>query len=209
MKMEEIANLNLVLLGNVGAGKSESGNTILGRQAFKSKKSFTSVTQDVAVESEIVSGFSVTVYDTPGFCDEDMSEEKIWQVNEKVLLRCESGLCAFLLVVKADRFTESKRRTVEMIEKLLGEKCLEKTWILFTGGDELEEANMTIEVFINGTESLKKLVQKYDQRYHVFNNKRRHTGQVQELFRKMYIRPLESPSRLMVGMGGIWSLRTY
>ncbi|KAI7810015.1 putative GTPase IMAP family member 8-like, partial [Triplophysa rosa] len=181
LKMEVTANLNLVLLGNIGAGKSESGNTILGRQAFKSRTSFSSVTQDVAVESETVCGFPVTVYDTPGFCDADMSVEKIRQVTEKVLQRCESGLCAYLLVVKADRFTENKRRTVEMIEKLLGEKRLQKTWILFTGGDELED--MTIEEFINETESLKKLVQKYDQRYHVFNNKRReHTGQVQELF---------------------------
>ncbi|XP_042571373.1 GTPase IMAP family member 9-like [Cyprinus carpio] len=97
-----------------------------------------------------------------------MSTEEIQQTLEKVIQKCESGLCAFLLVII---FTEEERKTVKKIEKLLEEKHLEKTWILFTRGDELEEENRTINEFINETEELKKLVQKYNQRYHVFNNK--------------------------------------
>ncbi|XP_048039493.1 GTPase IMAP family member 8 [Megalobrama amblycephala] len=180
--------LNLVLLGKMGAGKSSSGNTILGRQAFISRKSSRSVTRDVAVESGTVGELPVTVYDTPGLFDTDMSEEEIQQKYEEVLQRCESGPCVFLLVIKADRFTEEERKTVEKIEEILGEKRMEKTWILFTRGDELEEENMTIDEFINVSEPLKKLVQKYDQRYHVFNNKKKrgHTEQVKMLFIKIF-----------------------
>ncbi|ROK90071.1 GTPase IMAP family member 8 [Anabarilius grahami] len=181
-----IEGLNLVLLGKIGAGKSSSGNTILGREAFKSKRSSRSVTRDVAVESGTVGGIPFTVYDTPGLFDTDMSEEEIQQKYEEVLQRCESGPCVFLLVIKADRFTEEERKTVEKIEKLLGKERMNKTWILFTRGDELEEENMTIKEFIDETEPLKKLAQKYDQRYHVFNNEKRgHTGQVQGLFMKI------------------------
>ncbi|XP_050961394.1 GTPase IMAP family member 5-like, partial [Labeo rohita] len=168
---EMIEGLNLVLLGRTGIGKSASGNAILGRQAFNSVKSSTSVTRDVAAESGTVCGRRVTVYDTPGLFHTVMSDDEIQQVYKDVLRRCESGPCVFLLVIKADRFTGKERKTVEKIEEILGEERLEKTWILFTRGDELEEGNMTIEEYINLSEPLKRVVQKYGRRYHVFNNK--------------------------------------
>ncbi|XP_058617331.1 GTPase IMAP family member 8-like [Onychostoma macrolepis] len=186
LKMEQMKGLNVVLLGKTRAGMSASGNTILGREAFKSKKSSRSVTQDVAVESGSVGDIPLTVYDTPGLCNTYMNEEEIQKKYKEVLQRCETGRCVFLLVIKADSFTEEERKTLEKIEELLGDERLKKTWILFTKGDELEEENMTIQEFLDDTEPLKNLVQKYDQRCHVLNNKKReHTKQVQMLFIKV------------------------
>ncbi|XP_026095567.1 GTPase IMAP family member 8-like [Carassius auratus] len=159
--METKAYLNLILLGTKGAGKSMSGNTILGRNAFLLKSR-----PDSTVESGTVDGFPVNVYDTTGFCDPELSEDEVFQ-------KCESGHCVFLMVIKADRFTEEERKTVEKMEKLLGEERLNKTWILFTRGDALEDQNMTIQELLDRNRGLKTLVKKYDQRYHVFNNNKR------------------------------------
>ncbi|TRY81617.1 hypothetical protein DNTS_001931 [Danionella cerebrum] len=166
------AQMSFILLGNKQSGKSASGNTILGRQVFLSKESPKFITQDVAVESGTIGGLPVTVYDTPGLLSTDPRIEEIQQmINEKVLQKCESDVCTFLLVIKADIFSEEDRKSLERIEELLGQERLEKTWILFTRGDELEEDNKTIQEFLNGNEKLQMILQKYGQRYHVFNNK--------------------------------------
>ncbi|XP_048015222.1 trichohyalin-like [Megalobrama amblycephala] len=185
--------LNLVLLGRTGVGRSSSGNTILGREAFISENSSTSVEHNVAVEIGNICGLPIKVYDTPGFSDTEWRKEDL-RKYEKILRNCESGLCAFLLVLRADRFTEEDQEALEKIEELLGAKRIQNTWILFTRGDELEEKKKTINKFIKETAYLENLVQKYQGRYHVFNNKdiRRHDEQVNSLASKIFHRNLEN-----------------
>ncbi|KAL1246558.1 hypothetical protein QQF64_034603 [Cirrhinus molitorella] len=182
------------MLGRAGAGKSSTGNTILGRQAFSLMNSYKSVAQDIAAEVGDVCGFAVIVYDTPGLSGTE-SEEELGQYEE-VLQKCGSGLCVFLLVLQGDRFTQEDQKIVERFEELLEEKRIENTWIIFTRGDKLAEQNTTINKVIHETEFLKKLTQKYEGRFHVFNNMTTgQSDQVKSLISKVFQRTLQKFSK--------------
>ncbi|KAI2644021.1 GTPase IMAP family member 8 [Labeo rohita] len=186
--------LQLVMLGRTGAGKSSTGNTILGRQAFSLMKCYKSVSRDIAAEVGDVCGFTVIVYDTRGLSGAER-EEELGQY-EQVLQKCGSGLFVFLLVLQGDRFTQEDQKIVEKFEELLKEKHIENTWILFTRGDKLDEEGKTINEVIHETEFLKKLTQKYEGRFHVFNNMTKgQSDQVKSLISKVFQRTLQRFSK--------------
>ncbi|KAM6984652.1 GTPase IMAP family member 9-like [Aplochiton taeniatus] len=177
-----ITKLRTVLLGYKAAGKSSSGNTLLGSERFKLGR-----TDQCVTRQGDVAGRQLTVVDTPGWWRNYTVEETTGLIKYEIVCSvCPPGPHAVLLVIRVGTaFQDEYSESVDEHVGLLSQRVWDHTMVLFTHGDYLGDT--TIEQYIESEgEALQRLVEKCGNRYHVFNNENRgDVTQVTELLEKI------------------------
>lgn len=179
---EKLTVVRIVMLGKTGVGKSATGNTILGREAFKSALKTHEDKLHCERHARKVDGRELRVIDTPALFDTNADVEN--QITKCISLSS-PGPHAFLVIYELGSLDSVELiETKGKIQCFFGEESSKYTIALFTHGDKLE--GQTIEEFVTDNEQVKEFVNQFSGKCHAFNNKdKKNRSQVTELLKKI------------------------